>query len=207
MRVDYRNQPLSESEVNSNPFLEFSLWFHQAEESQIPEPNAMALATADSQGKPSCRIVLLKGMDEKGFQFFTNYQSRKGNEMAINPQVSLVFNWLELARQVRIEGKVEKLSRAENEKYFQQRPYESRLSAVVSPQSSLIQGKGEMETNWDALRNQTNSTQDVPCPEYWGGYRVIPDIFEFWQGRPGRFHDRIQYRKENDLWVIGRLAP
>lgn len=207
MRVDYQNQSLTEEQVNPNPFKEFSIWFHQAEDSQLPEPNAMALATVDQMGKPSCRIVLLKGLDENGFLFFTNYLSRKGKDMEGNPNAALTFNWLELHRQVRIEGIIEKISREESIRYFNQRPYESRIGAAVSPQSSVINGKKDLEMAMENMMEETKSNLHVDCPEHWGGYRVIPNWIEFWQGRFGRLHDRIVYQKNESGWKILRLAP
>ena len=207
LRREYRGLDLREDEVDRNPLGQFRVWFEQAVEVDARDASAMTLATADATGQPSARIVLLKGFDERGFTFFTNYGSRKANDIEANPRGALVFWWTELDRQVRIQGRFERTSTDESSEYFAIRPRGSQLSATASPQSrvipdrqSLIDAVAEVE---DACRSG-----DVPCPETWGGYRLIPTCFEFWQGRPNRLHDRIRYRHDTAAgWIIDRLAP
>jgi len=207
LRKDYKQSRLDEHEVDKNPLVQFRIWFQEAVDSEIQEPNAMALATAD-QGRPSLRIVLLKGLDEKGFVFFTNYHSRKGKEMADNPHVALTFFWAELERQVRIEGKVTKISEVESTQYYNSRNRSSRIGAWASPQSEVISSREELERRVSQLEDQFASEEIIPKPDHWGGYRVIPDYIEFWQGRPSRLHDRIAYTlQEESQWSIQRLAP
>jgi pyridoxamine 5'-phosphate oxidase len=207
IRKIYQLASLSEDEVDENPLKQFEIWWLQAIESKIDEPNAMALATSTLTGKPSARTVLLKGINEKGFLFFTNYSSRKGKEIEENPSVSLLFFWKELERQVRIEGKVQKISEVESDVYFHQRPVESRIGAWCSPQSQVIEGRKILEQNIEKY-NSLFEDQNIPRPDFWGGYIVIPERMEFWQGRPGRLHDRLVYTSdETNLWKIQRLAP
>lgn len=206
LRKDYTLKGLRETDVDPNPFKQFQQWFEQALASQLPEPNAMTLATATSDGKPSARMVLLKGFDERGFRFYTNYKSHKGQELAENPQASLVFWWAELERQVRIEGQVEKVSEQESDEYFYSRPFNSRLGAWVSEQSQVISDRHFLELRLEELKTKYES-QNVPRPPHWGGFRVIPTVIEFWQGRPSRLHDRLNYRRQDDSWVIERLSP
>ena len=206
IRKDYRLQSLNENEVDANPINQFSIWWNEAISSSIDEVNAMTLATASIEGKPDARIVLLKGYDEKGFVFFTNYESRKALEMAANPFATLVFFWKELERQVRIEGAVEKISAADSDAYFQLRPEGSRIGAWASPQSRVIDNREILEENVKQLGIKYGEGF-IPRPEHWGGYLVAPTQIEFWQGRSSRLHDRILYRRENDAWVIKRLAP
>lgn len=199
--------PLNESEVNSNPFKQFETWFREAEAAVPILPNAMTLATATSDGVPSARVVLLKGFDENGFVFYTNYRSQKGKELEANPVATLCFYWAELSRQVRITGKVTRTSRSESEVYFHTRPIDSQLGALASNQSEVISGRELLEQRMMDLLNE-HKDKRIPLPEYWGGYRVAPNVFEFWQNRESRLHDRLRYRLISDgKWVIERLAP
>lgn len=206
LRLNYTQERLDESDVDSDPIKQFQQWFEQTVAAQLPEPNAMTLATATKDGVPSARIVLLKGVDERGFVFYTNYESHKGNELAENPKAALVFLWKQLERQVRIEGRVEKVAAEEADEYFQSRPIESRLGAWTSDQSRVIPNREALEQRFEELK-QKYQNQEIPRPPHWGGYRVIPHLIEFWQGRPSRLHDRLCYRKKSDRWVIERLAP
>jgi len=207
LRKDYALQALTEAEAHPNPFQQFQLWFDQAIAAQLHEPNAMTLATATKTGMPSARIVLLKGFDSRGFVLYTNYNSRKGQELAENPQAVLVFWWAELERQVRIEGRVEKVSESEADDYFQSRPRGSRLGAWTSNQSQVISDREVLEQRLQALTAQYQD-QEIPRPPHWGGYRVVPSAIEFWQGRPSRLHDRLRYcQGEDGQWLIERLAP
>jgi pyridoxamine 5'-phosphate oxidase len=207
IRKDYSLKTLSETEVTDNPFLQFADWWQQAVESEIDEVNAMTLATASLEGVPSARIVLLKGYDEHGFVFYTNYESAKGQELAENPRASLLFFWKELERQVRITGLVEKVSAKENDEYFLSRPTGSQIGAWASPQSHVIENRSWLENKVKELETKF-SKEPLTRPPHWGGYRVKPVIIEFWQGRSSRLHDRIQYTlQENGNWTIERLAP
>ncbi len=207
LRKDYTLEDLTETEVDPNPFIQFKQWFEQALAAQLPEPNAMTIATATPDGKPSARMVLLKDFDERGFVFFTNYNSRKGQELAENPQAALVFWWAELERQVRIIGHVEQVSAAESDKYFYSRPENSRLGAWASRQSEAIANREVLEQNLQQLQHQYEN-QEIPRPSHWGGLRVIPTEIEFWQGRPSRLHDRLLYtRLDTQTWKIQRLSP
>jgi pyridoxamine 5'-phosphate oxidase len=206
MRRDYKTRSLSEADVLPDAVEQFRKWFHEAVEMDVPEANAMVLATATKEGKPSARVLLLKGVNEDGFIFYTNYESRKGRELIENPQASMVFLWHELERQIRIEGTVKKLSKQESELYFYSRPFQSQVSALISPQSKVIHGKKELEE----LHQKTMALHEgskLPFPENWGGFILVPMALEFWQGRESRFHDRIQYTKTSDDWKIERLAP
>lgn len=206
LRLNYTLKQLNEADVDPNPFKQFHVWFDEALQSQLPEPNAMTLATATCAGVPSARVVLLKGVDDRGFIFYTNYGSRKGQELAENPQAVLVFWWAELERQVRIEGQVEKVADAETIAYFQSRPLASRLGAWASEQSQVIPNRDMLEQRFEQLQAKYHD-QEVPRPPHWGGFRVIPRQIEFWQGRPNRLHDRLRYRLEAGHWIIERLAP
>jgi pyridoxamine 5'-phosphate oxidase len=206
IRKDYKLKTLSELEIDAEPTRQFGKWWEEAMSSHIDEINAMTLATATLEGKPSARIVLLKGYDEHGFCFFTNYESHKGIELADNPKASLVFFWKELERQVRIDGITEKLTASESDAYFFSRPIGSRIGAWASPQSKTI-AQSELEKNVKKYE-QEFANKNIDRPEYWGGYRVKPQVIEFWQGRPNRLHDRLQYSlQENKQWKIERLAP
>lgn len=207
LRNDYGRLELRERDVDPDPFRQFDQWMKQAMTSGLQEPNAVALATATPDGKPSVRMVLLRGVDADGFRFFTNYQSRKGQELAANPHAALLFFWPVLERQVRIEGRVVLASPEESDAYFQSRPLGSRLSAVASPQSQVIPDRNCLEERIKILEAQYPD-EVVPRPPYWGGYRVIPVSFEFWQGGPNRLHDRLRYLPAGDgTWRIERLGP
>ncbi len=208
IRKNYTKKTLSEKDAYSSPVQQFEQWWREASDSDIEEVNAMTLATASVDGLPSARIVLLKGFSEKGFVFFTNYNSYKGNQLADNPKACLVFFWKELERQVRITGLVEKTSEKENDDYFYSRPIESQVGATVSPQSQVITNREWLETQFNNAEKNISSASPVKRPPHWGGYLVKPVVVEFWQGRPGRLHDRLQYSLEdNGEWKIERLAP
>lgn len=207
LRKEYSSQTLDLSDVLADPFSQFARWFDEAIQSEITEPNAMTLATASANGMPSARVVLLKGVDDNGFVFYTNYQSHKAKEMEENPRAALLFCWLELERQLRIEGTVERVSAAESTEYFQSRPKGSQIGAWASPQSQVIPNREYLETKLAELSHQYAESDVLPRPEHWGGYRVRPLVIEFWQGRESRLHDRIRYRKEGNFWAIERLAP
>jgi len=206
IRKDYKLKSLLEEDVLADPLKQFSVWWNEAVNSKIDEVNAMTLASATPEGIPSARIVLLKGLSNEGFFFFTNYQSHKGTELAKNPHTALVFFWKELERQVRIEGTVEKLSEADSDAYFASRPAGSKIGAWASPQSIPIAGRTIIEEN--VLKyEQLFGDENIPRPPHWGGYIVKPVKVEFWQGRRSRLHDRILYSKQNEEWKIERLAP
>lgn len=207
IRKDYRLQSLLEKDVDAHPVTQFEKWLQQALDSGIEEANAMTLATSTTNGKPSARVVLLKGIKENGFVFFTNYDSSKGKQMLENPFVCLVFFWKELQRQVRIEGEIKTISGKDSDEYFDTRPIESRIGAWSSPQSKVIKNREELENNVAYFTNKFQS-QNIPRPSNWGGYVLKPSLIEFWQGRPGRLHDRLQYSlNDKGSWIIERLAP
>jgi pyridoxamine 5'-phosphate oxidase len=197
---------LDESAMAGDPFAQFEKWFTQAQKASVPEPNAMSLATADASGRPSARIVLLKGFDSRGFMFFTNYASRKGSELAANPRAALCFHWQLLERQVRIEGTIEKTTRQESDEYFHSRPRDAQIGAWISEQSAIIDSREALERAGSELRKRFGDGS-IPLPEFWGGYRVIPDSVEFWQGRLSRLHDRLQYLRNAAGWKLQRLSP
>ncbi len=207
LRKDYTFQGLSETDVDLNPFRQFQLWFTQALSADLPEPNAMTVATVNNQGHPSARMVLLKDFDDRGFVFYTNYNSHKGQDIAANPHSALVFWWAELERQVRISGRVEFLSAQESDEYFHSRPVNSQLGAWTSDQSQVIASRDVLEQRLQQLQHKYEN-QQIPRPDHWGGLRVIPTEIEFWQGRPSRLHDRLLYRRQADeSWQIVRLSP
>lgn len=206
LRRNYKLKSLDTKDVNLNPFEQFSIWFDEVLNSNLIEPNALILATADKNGKPSVRALLLKGFSENGFIFYTNYESRKGKELAENIHASILFYWPELERQVRLEGKVEKISERDSYNYFKTRPFKSKVGAWASNQSEVINSRFTIVKKFLYYLAKFHS-KEIPLPPYWGGYILIPDIFEFWQGRESRLHDRIRYRKINEQWVIERLSP
>ena len=206
IRKDYKLRSFAEDEAAENPFKQFTNWFNEAVESNIDEVNAMTLATVNAAGKPSARIVLLKGMSEKGYEFYTNYESDKAQEIAGNNNVAIVFFWKELERQIRIEGTVKKAPDDVSDTYFNSRPEESRIGAWSSPQSRIIPSREILEENVNATRAKF-AAGEITRPEFWGGYIVEPALFEFWQGRSNRLHDRIEYVKSETGWIKRRLAP
>lgn len=207
MRVDYGRDKLEVEDLRPDPFDQFALWFEEACQAQVVEPNALSLATVGADGQPAVRTVLMKHYDARGFVFYTNLESKKARQMADNPRVSLLFPWLALERQVIINGTVERVPTAEVLKYFLTRPLGSRLAAWASRQSSVITSRKVLEMEWEHLKRKFADGQ-VPLPSFWGGYRVVPREFEFWQGRPSRLHDRFLYtRRDEKTWTIARLAP
>ena len=206
IRRDYKHSELSKASVNKDPFVQFKNWFSEIVDAKIIDPSAMVLATVAETNMPSTRIVLLKEVDVKGFVFFTNYLSRKAKDLEINPNASLLFYWKEMDRQLRIEGIIEKVKTKISEDYFHTRPRESQISTWVSKQSSIIPDREFLDNKYDELDEEFGN-DEIPLPAYWGGYRLIPEYFEFWQGRESRLHDRICYRKEKGNWKIFRLAP
>lgn len=205
LRSEYLRTNLDENGIAADPYAQFRRWFDEALRAELPVANAMTLATCDGRGRPSARIVLLKGIDERGLVFFTNYRSRKGRELEANPQAALLFYWAELERELRVEGRVETVSAAESDAYFASRPLASRHAAIASPQSEPVTGRDELEARYaDAAARSGESPQR---PAHWGGYRVLPESFEFWQGRPSRLHDRLLYTRGSGGWTLTRLAP
>lgn len=206
LRREYKQAALDETSVDADPVAQFRTWFEAARRAELLEPNAMSLATVDTMGRPDTRTVLLKAYDEHGFVFYTNYESHKARQIESHADVALLFPWLPLERQVKILGKAEKVSTAESLKYFLSRPTGSRLGAWVSDQSSVISGRKILEMKLAEMKRKF-AGGDIPLPDHWGGYRVKPRLFEFWQGRPNRLHDRLQYELADDRWAIKRLAP
>ena len=208
LREEYAERTLDAAHAYTDPFIQLQHWLKEALEADLPEPNAMTLATCTADGIPSARVVLLKGLESSGLDFYTNYHSRKGHEMEENPHVAVTFLWLGLQRQVRVEGVVEKLPREQSERYFESRPLGSRIGAAASPQSEVTD-RATLETEFIRLQAEAEAAGGtLPCPLHWGGYKIIPSRFEFWQGRISRLHDRLEYsRDENGEWRIVRLAP
>ena len=206
LRKSYERAELNESASAADPMLQFDQWFSEARKAEVPEPNAMTLATVSSDLRPSTRVVLIKSYDERGIVWFTNYNSRKGQQLAGNPFAALQFHWVELERVVRIEGRVEKVSPAESDNYFHSRPLDSRIGAWASPQSQVIDGRGTLVAN--AAKYGAQFLLQPPRPSHWGGYRLVPEQWEFWQGRKSRLHDRLRYRQDGQgAWIRERLAP
>lgn len=205
IRHDYGKFKLDESSISDNPFVQFKIWFDEALEGKFADPNAMVLSTVNAEGKPSSRVLLLKGYNEKGFVFYTNYGSRKGNDLEVNPNASILFFWDKFERQIRIEGIVSKITPEESNEYFQSRPYTSRLGAIASKQSQPLPSRFTLIR--DVAKLMAKYPVNVPLPETWGGYRLVPDYFEFWQGRESRLHDRFRFKKVIGKWNIERLYP
>ena len=205
LRQEYMRERLDERDVAPDPIVQFQAWFDEAVKAQLPMVNAMALATASGEGRPSARMVLLKGLDQRGFVFYTDYRSRKARELESNPRAALLFYWIELEREVRIEGSVEKVSASESDAYFASRPLGSRLAATACHQSSVVPDRQTLERCYAEIEERYGDAP--PRPASWGGYRILPDTIEFWQGRPNRLHDRLLYTKRQDGWEIVRLAP
>jgi pyridoxamine 5'-phosphate oxidase len=206
LRREYRAAGLDRDQLDDDPVAQFGRWFGEAERADLIEPNAMTLATSSPDRRPSARIVLLKGFGPDGFVFFSNYASRKGDELAANPNAALVFWWPPLERQVRLEGRVERTTTEESEAYWASRPLGSRLAALASAQSQVLAGREELVRRVEELAAR-HRDGDVPLPEAWGGYRLVPDAFEFWQGQPNRLHDRFRYTRRQDGWLVERLSP
>lgn len=208
LRINYSRASLDEADAAPNPFAQFDRWFKEALDARLLEPNTMTLDTVGEGGRPSARIVLIKGVDERGFVFFTNYESRKGRDLAANPYAALLFYWIELERQVRIEGRIEKTSADESDRYFSSRPLGSRIGAWASEQSAVIDSRATLEAREKEI--STRFGDDPPRPPHWGGYRLVPDSIEFWQGRPSRLHDRLLYTRDAASphgWTMSRLSP
>ncbi len=207
LRRDYKNEPLRRADMAADPLIELELWFLEAQTAKVLEPNALILGTVDAAGEVSTRTVLMKGIDARGVTFFTNYESEKGRALAEHPQASMTFLWLDLERQVHLRGTVEKVTEEESDLYFAARPYGSQIGALASLQSSVVETREVLEERFDELRAQYPEGSVIPRPECWGGYRLMPDTVEFWQGRRSRMHDRLRYRRDDGGWVVDRLCP
>ncbi|MDF5751597.1 pyridoxamine 5'-phosphate oxidase [Spongiactinospora sp. TRM90649] len=205
LRRTYQGEPLIEADLAADPVAQFAIWFADALDAGLPEPNAMVVATASAGGRPTARTVLLKGYSEQGFVFYTNYESRKGRDLTENARACLLFPWHPIRRQVRVEGSVVRLSKEESAAYFHSRPYGSRIGAWASRQSAVVGSREELDARYEELAARW--PEDPPVPEFWGGFRVVPQEVEFWQGRLDRMHDRLRYRRSRGAWVIERLAP
>jgi pyridoxamine 5'-phosphate oxidase len=207
-RKEYEQATLDETTVARDPIRQFAAWYDDAVAAGVPEPEAMTLATATPAGRPSARVVLLRGFDARGFCFYTNYGSHKGRELTANPHAALTFHWPDLERQIRIEGRVEQTTAAESDEYFRTRPSTSRIGAWSSPQSEVISDRGSLEALFSRFREDHPDDSAIPRPPNWGGFRVVPERIEFWQGRPSRLHDRLRFRRDADgAWILERLAP
>jgi pyridoxamine 5'-phosphate oxidase len=206
LRKEYSLAGLTEKDAARDPYRQFEKWFQEAEAAKIHEPNAAVLATAARDGRPSARMVLLKAVDGRGFVFYTNYESRKGREIEANPHAAYVFPWVALERQVIVEGSVVKVPREESEAYFHSRPRASQLAAWASNQSSIIAGRGALEDSMKAVERKYSGAE-APLPPHWGGFRIVPESVEFWQGRRSRLHDRLRYRRDGTTWILERLSP
>lgn len=207
IRRDYKKQVLDETDLLDDPIALFSKWFEEAVRADVTDVNAMTLATSDRSGQPMTRIVLLKGIEHGGFVFYTNYESQKAAHIEENNRVALCFYWPELERQVNISGKARKLPVEVSEEYFKGRPYESRIGAWASHQSKPVASRAQLEAQYEDMRGEYPDSDKVPMPPFWGGYVVIPSRIEFWQGRPGRLHDRFEYKRKDDTWDLNRLSP
>ncbi|WP_180190120.1 pyridoxamine 5'-phosphate oxidase [Acinetobacter sp. YH01009] len=208
LRLTYQKGELHEDQVNRDPHEQFLLWFNHALAAQLHEPYAMSLATANAQGRPHVRTVLLRGATHAGYDFYTNYDSQKGNDLLDNPYAELLFYWQEQERQIRVSGRVEKISLEESTDYYHKRPRDSQIAAHIStPQSGVIASREELQQRFQNLHDQVESKNVLAKPEFWGGYRLVPDYYEFWQGRPNRLHDRLSYELQDGQWVLQRLMP
>ncbi|WP_111884470.1 pyridoxamine 5'-phosphate oxidase [Acinetobacter sp. CFCC 11171] len=208
LRLTYQKGELHEDQVNRDPHEQFLLWFNHALAAQLHEPYAMSLATANAQGRPHVRTVLLRGATHAGYDFYTNYDSQKGNDLLNNPYAELLFYWQEQERQIRVSGRVEKISLEESTDYYHKRPRDSQIAAHIStPQSGVIASREELQQRFQNLHDQVESKEVLAKPEFWGGYRLVPDYYEFWQGRPNRLHDRLSYKLQDGQWVLQRLMP
>ena len=208
LRLSYQKGELHEGQIEQHPHEQFLNWFNHALEAQLHEPYAMSLATANAQGRPHVRTVLLRGATEAGYDFYTNYDSQKGIDLAINPYAELLFYWQEQERQIRVSGRVVKISEEESTDYYHKRPRDSQIAAHIStPQSGVIAYREELQQRFQTLHDEVEGKTELAKPEFWGGYRLEPDYYEFWQGRPNRLHDRITYERIDDVWNIQRLMP